>query len=99
MFIVIWQYKIHETYREAFEELYGQNGKWVQLFKTAAEYKGTQLIKDVSSFNQYVTIDEWESQEMYEKFLADHEKEFKAIDVEGENFTISEVKIGWYWKD
>lgn len=96
MFIVIWQYKIHETYREAFEELYGQNGKWVQLFKTAIEYKGTQLIKDVSTANHYVTIDKWESQEVYEKFLVDNKTKFDAIDADGENLTVSETKIGWF---
>lgn len=33
MFTVIWKYEVNSPFSSAFEELYGQNGKWVQLFK------------------------------------------------------------------
>src|SRR3989338_11073918 len=96
MFLVIWKYEISEIFRQDFEKLYGKNGKWVQLFQTGEGYLETQLIKDVSGSNKYVTIDKWLSQGQYEKFLVENKEQFEIIDVEGENFTKSETKIGWF---
>lgn len=96
MFIVIWKYEVSKIFKKDFEELYGQNGKWVKLFQTSKGYLETQLIKDVSESNQYVTIDKWVSQSKYEKFLTENKEQFEIIDAEGENFTTSETKIGWF---
>src|SRR5690606_20679393 len=99
MFTVIWKYNIREDAKDQFLELYGPSGKWAQLFKTGKSYLGTQLIRDVSFGNQYVTIDRWTSQGQYEKFLMDNKEELSRIDEEGEKLTINEIKIGWFDDD
>jgi heme-degrading monooxygenase HmoA len=96
MLVVIWKYEIQEHNRAAFEELYGQAGKWVQLFENGAGYIATELVKDVSQPTAYVTIDTWSSQEKYETFLEEHEEECANIDAEGDGLVISETKIGWF---
>lgn len=96
MFIVIWQYAVSPMFKKGFEELYGPNGQWVKLFQRGEGYLGTQLIKEIKESGQYVTIDTWESQTLYEKFLAEHKTQFAEIDAVGEQFTLSETKIGWF---
>jgi heme-degrading monooxygenase HmoA len=96
MFTVIWKYEIREDTKAHFLELYGPSGKWAQLFKTGQGYLGTQLIRDVSASNMYVTIDRWTSRDRYEKFLMDNKEELERIDSEGEKLTINEIKIGWF---
>ena len=95
MHIIIWKFEVNPTCKQKFEELYGQNGKWVKLFKKAKGYIGTDLTKEVSQENWYLTIDKWQSKGAYENFLKDFKKEYDALDTRGEKLTISEVKIGW----
>ncbi len=96
MFTVIWKYKVVEEHKTDFEKLYGPHGKWVTLFKTFEGYIDTQLIKEIQEPNCYLTIDTWESQDKYRKFLETKQGEFSIIDAEGESLTISETKIGWF---
>ncbi|KKP42409.1 MAG: hypothetical protein UR31_C0015G0009 [Parcubacteria group bacterium GW2011_GWA2_33_14] len=96
MFLVIWKFEINEKLQKEFEELYGQNGKWVKLFKNDNSYIKTELIKDISQPNIYVTIDHWKSKSIYEKFLKESKVQFEIIDQEGEGLTKSEIKIGWF---
>ena len=96
MFTVIWKYKVKKMFKMDFEKLYGGNGKWVKLFERGEGYIGTKLIRDVFDNWQYVTIDTWVSQNLYEKFLSENKREFAVIDAEGENLTESETKIGWF---
>jgi|CXWL01.1.fsa_nt_gi hypothetical protein len=77
MFIVIWKYEVHEIFKHNFEELYGKNGKWVELFQTGEGYLETLLIKAASESNQYATIDTWTSRYHYEKFLEENKKQFE----------------------
>ena len=96
MFVVIWKFEVNENLQQEFEELYGQGGKWVELFKKNDDYLKTELIKDVDLPDIYLTIDYWESQNLYKKFLNENKVEFEIIDKEGEGLTKSEVKIGWF---
>lgn len=99
MFTVIWKYEIRKDMKAHFLELYGPSGKWVQLFKTGHGYLGTQLIRDILTDNQYLTIDRWTSWDRYEKFLTDNKVELAKIDGEGGKLTINEIKIGWFEDD
>jgi len=96
MFIVIWKFEININLRKEFEELYGQNGKWVKLFKNSDGYVKTELIKHTAQPNTYLTIDYWKSQSLYEGFLKEKKLQFELIDKEGEGLTKSETKIGWF---
>ena len=96
MFVAIWKYEVDLNRLEQFEELYGQNGKWVALFKKAAGYINTELVKGISSKNIYISLDKWESQALYEKFYEENKSTIDSIDKEGDELTLSETKIGWF---
>jgi len=96
MFVAIWKFEVNINLRKEFEELYGQNGKWVKLFKNNDGYIETQLIQDISEPKSYMTIDYWKSQSFYEKFLEKNKVQFERIDKEGQGLTTLETKIGWF---
>ena len=92
MFIVIWKFKIRKSREKDFLGLYGNNGEWVRMFKGGRGYVATELIKDVFESDIYITIDRWQSRDLYEKFLEDSKVKFQAIDKKGENLTQLEEK-------
>jgi hypothetical protein len=94
--MVIWEFQVKVEMKKAFEAAYGPDGDWVHLFEQSAEFAGTELILDVVSPERYVTIDSWTSQKAYEQFRNQHAAEYKKIDVNCENFTVSEKEIGQF---
>ena len=50
MFVAVWKYEVKEESIEKFEDLYGQEGKWVKLFKENAGYLITEFIKNMYEF-------------------------------------------------
>ena len=63
MFVVVWQFEIAEDKIAAFEAAYGPQGAWAQLFRSSAEYRGTELLRDAYVPGNYLTIDRWASEE------------------------------------
>ena len=96
MFVAIWKYEVKEGSIKKFEELYGQNGKWVNLFKENAGYLTTEFVESLSDTNVYITIDKWESYYHYQNYLDKNNDEILEIDAEGEDLTKNESKIGWF---
>ena len=96
MFVAIWKYEVKEDSIKEYEELYGQNGKWVNLFKGNAGYITTEFIKSVNQPYEYITLDKWESYVHYQNYLEKNKDEIIEIDAEGEELTANETKIGWF---
>ena len=96
MFVAVWKYEVKEESIEKFEDLYGQNGKWVKLFKENAGYLMTEFVASLSDNSVYITIDKWESNHHYQNYLDKNKNKILEIDVEGEEFTLNETKIGWF---
>ena len=94
MFIVIWEYKVRTDCTHSFEQLYGRNGEWENLFMRHAGYLGTELCKRKHEANTYITLDRWESEELYQKFLFAAKEEYETIDKMGEDLMEDEIKIG-----
>lgn len=96
MFVAIWKYEVKEDSIKKFDDLYGQEGKWVKLFKENAGYLMTEFIKNTNQPNVYFTIDKWESYTHYQNYLNKNEIAIDKIDAEGEELTKNETKIGWF---
>jgi quinol monooxygenase YgiN len=90
----IWAFKVHAQHVAAFREHYGEGGAWVQLFRRAPGYLGTQLLQDRADPLRFVTIDSWRSAADYEAFRASYAAEYDAIDRLCEGFTSEETLIG-----
>ncbi|RPI73550.1 MAG: hypothetical protein EHM47_05920 [Ignavibacteriales bacterium] len=93
-FITIWQYKINPERKDEFENLYGQSGEWITLFKKYKGYLKTELLKDLNNENTFLTLDYWDSKESFKYFKKNSVKEYSGIDKKGEDLTLSEKHIG-----
>ncbi len=93
-FVTLWTYDVKPGKESQFEELYGNSGEWVKLFRKYPDYLKTELHKDLKIPSRYITIDYWKSKEAYEDFRKSEIKTFNEIDKAGEEFTESEIKIG-----
>ena len=91
MFAVLWRYRVAPERRAAFEEAYGPDGVWVQLFRQANAYLGTELLKGGDG---YLTIDRWSDEAAYRAFLAAHRTDYDRIDDACAGLTEDEKEIG-----
>ena len=89
----VWEYLVRPECVGAFEEAYGPNGPWVDLFNRASGYVRTELHRDRRNPNRYVTIDYWDSDVAWEAFRTAMSLEFEAIDVRCQDFTVEEREI------
>ena len=94
MYCYIWEYDVKPEHQAIFESLYGQDGAWVELFKTDPNYIRTELFRDWSKPGRYVTVDLWNSKESCSSFREKNRKRFEAIDEEGELYTLTEMNLG-----
>lgn len=94
MFIVLWQFDVAEEQAAAFEAAYGPQGSWAKLFGAAADYLGTELLRDAYVPGRYVTIDRWTSEDAFRAFRAVHDAEYEQLDRACDVLTASESRIG-----
>lgn len=94
MFIIIWKYKIKYEHIIDFERLYGEEGDWVKLFNKYDDYIKTELLKDCSDTESYITIDYWKSKEAYQNFKRTAAAPTNEIDKLGEKLTLQETYLG-----
>ncbi len=94
LYLTIWKYKVKRDKISEFEKLYGNKGEWVKLFKKYPGYIKTDLIKDISNKNIYITLDYWKSEKDYRKFKEKTVNEYSAIDLIGDDLTESEEYLG-----
>jgi heme-degrading monooxygenase HmoA len=93
-FVYVWSYEVAAENRDAFCDLYGPEGPWVDLFRQAPGYLDTQLLVDLDEVGRFVTIDRWESKEAFARFRSVFAKGFDALDARGERLTSREVLLG-----
>ena len=94
MYIVIWEYQVKADRVAEFEEIYGAEGVWVQLFQKGTGYLGTQLLRDSKHPRRYITLDRWVSSEAYNSFKANRQTEYKELDARCEHLTDRESFLG-----
>ena len=93
-FVYIWKYTVRDEFIEAFLTAYGPEGTWAEFFKNDENYLGTDLLRDDSNDNTFMTIDYWTSKSARDDFRAKNETEFNHIDRQCEEFTVDEKLIG-----
>ena len=93
-YMYMWEYHVKESMSAKFEEVYGTEGDWVQLFKKAEGYLKTELHKDMNNKGRYITIDYWTTKEACENFKEEYKDEFIKIDEECETLTLKEISLG-----
>lgn len=97
-FVYVWRYEVPPRNRVEFEQVYGPNGSWATLFRTAPGYRSTQLLAEHDGSGQYVTIDEWASREDYDRFRAAQAAAFEELDARCAHLTSTEQLVGQFRK-
>ena len=92
----LWEFTVAPEHAAEFEQVYGAAGPWVALFRQAAGYVGTQLLRDQSNPLRYITIDRWRSVADYQAFRAAFEHEYGELDGRCQGLTTSEKALGSY---
>ena len=94
MFCYIWEFRVNPLRTDDFESAYGPNGSWARLFRRAAGYIRTELLRDPEATGRYLTIDYWADRQAYERFKLDFEAEYDRLDKASEEYTESERHVG-----
>ena len=93
-YVYLWEFIVAPEHVDAFEQAYGRDGEWVQLFRRASGYIRSELHRDREKPNRYVTIDYWESEAAWGTFRSQFSTEFTALDAKCAAWTIGEQEIG-----
>jgi len=93
MHVIEWDF-LPASGREAeFVAAYGPNGIWVELFRQARGFQGTELRSLPEKPGWYRTTDRWTSPEEYFAFRRLFEKKYAEIDSACEALTAFEVQV------
>jgi heme-degrading monooxygenase HmoA len=93
-YLVIWEFKVKPEAKLAFEQAYGPEGDWAQLFNQSPDYRGTQLVRDTNRPGRYLTLDRWASRAGFHQFKQAHQADYNAFDQRCEALTADECLIG-----
>lgn len=94
VFVYIWEYIVKLEKKSEFERVYGPDGEWVNLFKLGAGYLGTELHRDTSNIQRYLTVDYWASKKARDNFREKFAEEFTKLDKQCESLTEIENFLG-----
>ena len=94
VYVTIWEFTAKPEARAEFENFYGPDGEWVQLFRRSKSFMRTELFRDRRTENRYVTIDYFASGAGYQDFLREFRQEYEALDRRCEAVRASQRQIG-----
>ena len=94
MYIIIWEYHVQPGRQTEFERAYSSTGTWAELFKRDTAYLGTELLRSEERPEIYITIDKWDSQAAYERFLQTWRREYDALNEQCNTLANHEHRIG-----
>lgn len=94
VFAYIWEYLVKAENKSEFEQVYGPDGEWVQLFKQDTGYLGAELHRDTSNTQRYLTVDYWVSKKARDNFREKFAEQFKKLDKQCESLTEQENFLG-----
>lgn len=93
-YMYMWEYLVAPEQVGAFERTYGPSGEWVELFRHAPGYVRTELHRDRSNPQRFITIDYWDSESAWRQFRTGFSEQFQDLDARCEEFTTRESEIG-----
>ncbi len=93
-YLALWEFQVKPESISAFEETYGPDGAWAQLFRQSPDYLGTELIRDLNHPGRYLTLDYWTSRESLQTFKQGHHSAYAALDKQCESLTDKEMFLG-----
>jgi heme-degrading monooxygenase HmoA len=96
LYVIVWEFLARRGEERRFEDEFGSAGDWVELFRQAPGYLGTQLCRDAQNTRRYATVDYWTSADAYRAFRVRWRDAFEAIDERCRALTDREVCVGTF---
>jgi heme-degrading monooxygenase HmoA len=90
----IWEYEVPPSAEAEFLAHYAPEGTWVQLFRRAAGHLATELYRDRTRPERFITIDHWHSEAAFRDFRRQFAAEFEALDRRCAALTSREGSLG-----
>ena len=91
---ILWSFTVAAQREQEFVRAYGPAGDWARLFAEAEGYRGTRLLRELSTSLRYLTEDTWETAEDFDRFTAAHRIRYDELDARCQALTIDESLIG-----
>ncbi len=91
---IVWQFTARAGKERQFEEVYGPEGEWAVLFRTAEGYLGSHLYQSAQGPRRYLVVDRWTSAEAFAEFKRASGEQYRALDARCEELTEAEVHLG-----
>lgn len=93
VFVRVWEYRVRPECVHAFEQAYGAEGDWAQLFGSEPGFIGTVLFRDTGDELAFLTVDCWIDEESWMRFLVRRRGEYDALDGRFEELTEDERDV------
>ena len=94
MVAVVWQFTVHEHKGEEFEHFYGADGDWTRVSRRSRSFLGSSFLKDLASPTRYLLVEYWSEMVVYEKHVADFERERHRLEERRQAFTDAVESLG-----
>ena len=92
----VWEFRVRPDKVAEFERAYGPDGDWARLFRRAAGYLDTMLLKDSVNEHRYLTIDRWRSEDDYQEFRRRYGAQYGELDRRCGGLTVQERSLGTF---
>jgi quinol monooxygenase YgiN len=96
VYVAIWEFVAKPGERAAFENFYGPDGEWVQLFRRSKSFLKMEIFRDRNNENRYLTMDYFASKAGYDDFKREFGQEYEALDRRCDGLSESEREIGCF---
>ena len=93
---IVWEFVVPAASRARFEAAYGPDGDWARLFRHAADFQGTELLRDGERDGVYLTIDRWASADAFDRFKRDFGADYRRLDAALEGLASCETRVGLF---
>jgi heme-degrading monooxygenase HmoA len=91
---IVFEYRVSERQRPAFERTYGSDGDWARFFREDPAYRGSELWALTGAPGRYIVVDRWDSAEAYHAFRDRHRAEYERRSAETASLYETERVIG-----
>jgi heme-degrading monooxygenase HmoA len=93
VYLRIWKYDVDASRAADFEDAYGPDGAWAQLFSGCDGFLGTELFARVDEPGRYLTVDRFTSAAAWQNFLAELGEAYAELDRRTEGITLDEREL------
>ena len=92
----LWEFTVAADQVAEFEQVYGQAGPWVVLFRRATGFLGTHLLRDQTDPLRFITVDRWRAMSDYDAFRNAYARQYRELDLRCGRLTTRERSLGQY---